>query len=105
MHCGNSHGPLRFPGTVSLACGTLVKLVEDVLACKHSQGFTRLVLVKSHGGNAALLGAYAQERASCFCLHPEDMVMSIITQFAPPDRGGALPGTAARAFAPYDRPV
>lgn len=66
VHYGNSHEHLRFPGTVSLACATLVKLVEDVLECMHSQGFTRLVLVNSHGGNTALLEAYAQEWAGRF---------------------------------------
>lgn len=66
VHYGNSCEHLRFPGTVSLTCATLVKLVEDVLECMHGQGFTRLALVNSHGGNTALLDAYAQEWASRF---------------------------------------
>ena len=61
VHYGNSHEHLAFPGTVSLACATVAKIVEDVLQCMRAHGFTRLAVVNSHGGNSALLEAYAQE--------------------------------------------
>lgn len=61
VHFGNSHEHLGFPGVVSLSCGTIVALVRDVLHSMQCTGVTRLVLLNSHGGNTALLNAYAQE--------------------------------------------
>jgi creatinine amidohydrolase len=61
LHYGNSHEHLDFAGTVSLHCGTIAQIVENVLECMQLHGFRRLVIVNSHGGNTALLEAYAQE--------------------------------------------
>jgi creatinine amidohydrolase len=61
LHYGNSHEHLDFAGTLSLTCGTLAQIVENVLECMQLHGFRRLVIVNSHGGNTALLQAYAQE--------------------------------------------
>lgn len=61
LHYGNSHEHLAFPGTVSLGCRTLVAVVEDVLAALKTHGVKKLCVINSHGGNTALLEAYAQE--------------------------------------------
>ena len=61
LHYGNSHEHLGYPGTLSLGCLTVARIVEDVLKCMRQHGFQRLLIVNSHGGNTALLQAYAQE--------------------------------------------
>ena len=49
-----------YPGTVSLRVETLLALVRDVLASIRSAGFSRILIVNGHGGNAPI-GALAQE--------------------------------------------
>jgi creatinine amidohydrolase len=61
LHYGNSHEHLDYAGTLSLTCGTLAQIVENVLECMRCHDFRRLVIVNSHGGNTALFEAYAQE--------------------------------------------
>jgi creatinine amidohydrolase len=61
LHYGNSHEHLGYAGTLSLGCSTVARIVEDVLKCMWRHGFKRLMIVNSHGGNTALLLAYAQE--------------------------------------------
>ncbi len=61
MLFGNSHEHYSFPGTISLSCSTLVRLVEDILASIHEHGFKKLIIFNSHGGNTDLIKAYAQE--------------------------------------------
>lgn len=61
LHYGNSHEHLAFRGVVSLSCDTIVAVVRDVLKCMRLHGVKKLVVLNSHGGNTALLEAYAQE--------------------------------------------
>ena len=61
VHYGNSHEHLAFRGVVSFSCDTLVSIVRDILKCMKMHGVKRLVILNSHGGNTALLEAYAQE--------------------------------------------
>lgn len=61
LHYGNSHEHLAFRGVVSLSCDTIVAIVRDVLKCMKRHGVKKLVIINSHGGNSALLEAYAQE--------------------------------------------
>ncbi len=61
VHYGNSHEHIQFAGTVSFSCATIVAIVEDVLASMRRGGFDKLILLNAHGGNTALLDAYAQE--------------------------------------------
>lgn len=49
-----------YPGTVSLRVETLLALVRDVIASIRASGFTRILIVNGHGGNAPV-GALAQE--------------------------------------------
>jgi creatinine amidohydrolase len=49
-----------YPGTVSLRVETLLALVRDVLASIRAAGFSRILIVNGHGGNAPV-GALAQE--------------------------------------------
>lgn len=61
IHYGNSHEHLAFRGVISLSCDTIVAMVRDVLKCMKMHGVKKLVVINSHGGNTALLEAYAQE--------------------------------------------
>ena len=46
---------------ISLRCDTIVCIVRDILQCMKEHGIPRLAVINSHGGNTALLEAYAQE--------------------------------------------
>lgn len=61
LHYGNSHEHLAFRGVVSLSCETIAAIVRDVLRCMKRHGVKKLVILNSHGGNSALLEAWAQE--------------------------------------------
>ncbi|MEA5059760.1 MAG: creatininase family protein [Candidatus Pelethousia sp.] len=61
LHYGNSAEHMDFLGTVSLSCATIVSIMEDVLRSLATHGFKKLAIINSHGGNSALLQAYAQE--------------------------------------------
>ena len=61
VHYGNSHEHLAFRGVISISCDTIVAIVRDVLKCMKMHGVKKLVILNSHGGNSALLEAYAQE--------------------------------------------
>ncbi len=49
-----------YPGTVTLRVETLLAVVRDVIASIRASGFTRILIVNGHGGNAPV-GALAQE--------------------------------------------
>ena len=49
-----------YPGTVSLRVETLLALVRDVVASIKAAGFSRILIVNGHGGNAPV-GALAQD--------------------------------------------
>ncbi len=51
--CSPEH--LDFPGTLSLAAGTLAAVLGDVLASLARQGFERVFLFSAHGGNVGPL--------------------------------------------------
>ncbi|MEL7609284.1 MAG: creatininase family protein [Bacillota bacterium] len=61
LHYGNSVEHLDFFGTMSLGCATIVNIVEDILRCMADQGFKKLAIINSHGGNSAIFQAYSQE--------------------------------------------
>jgi len=61
VHYGNSHEHLAFPGVISISCDTIVAIIRDVLKCMKMHGVKKLVILNSHGGNTALVEAYAQE--------------------------------------------
>jgi creatinine amidohydrolase len=46
---------MRFPGTLTLREETLAAVVEDYVTSLEAHGFTRIVLLPSHGGNFAPL--------------------------------------------------
>jgi creatinine amidohydrolase/Fe(II)-dependent formamide hydrolase-like protein len=52
---GFSPEQMRFPGTLTLREETLAAVVEDYVTSLEAHGFTRIVLLPSHGGNFAPL--------------------------------------------------
>lgn len=52
---GVSWTHLGMMGTISLRENTLIALVEDMVASLHRHGFSRFLLVNTHGGNTAPL--------------------------------------------------
>ncbi len=61
LHYGNSFEHLDFPGTITLGCTCIAAFVEEILSSMRRHGFHRLIIVNSHGGNAPIFQAYAQE--------------------------------------------
>lgn len=61
IHYGNSHEHISYRGVISLSCETLASMVRDILKCMKEHGIHRLAIINSHGGNTALLEAYAQQ--------------------------------------------
>jgi len=55
--CSGEH--LNFPGTISLSCETMIKLVFDVCSSIANYGFRNILLLNGHGGNEAPLKAAA----------------------------------------------
>jgi creatinine amidohydrolase len=62
---GHSPSHADFPGTVSLAAGTLASLVRDVAAGLAGSGFGRVILLSGHGGNRGPVLCGLSEAASC----------------------------------------
>ncbi len=54
---GMSYHLTEFPGTLSLAPATLMRVLEDLLRSLYSHGFRRVVFVNGHGGNNAPLNS------------------------------------------------
>lgn len=63
LHYGNSPEHMGFTGTLSLGVQTIAAVVEDVLNSMRLHKVRHLVILNSHGGNAPLFNAYAQEWA------------------------------------------
>ena len=61
LHYGNSFEHLDFPGTLTLKTTTIIAVIEDLLECMKRHGVRYLVIVNSHGGNAPIFQAMAQE--------------------------------------------
>ncbi len=55
---GLSEHHMHFPGSFTLRLGTFVALLEDSCESLARQGFERIVIFTSHGGNADVLRAY-----------------------------------------------
>ncbi len=64
LSIGMSFEHILFAGTMSLSGSTIVSIINDILYSMSSQGFSRLVIINSHGGNKALLKAFPCEWAT-----------------------------------------
>jgi creatinine amidohydrolase len=58
---GYSDEHLAFPGTLSLSAHTLIAVWTGIGECVHRCGVRKLVIVNSHGGNAALMDPVARD--------------------------------------------
>ena len=56
---GMSPHHMGYPGTISLRLETYSALIRDICAAVSRHGFSRVLVVNGHGGNAAILGATA----------------------------------------------
>ena len=63
---GLSEHHMHFPGSFTLRPSTFVALVEDYCESLARQGFSRIVVFPSHGGNADTLRAHAPLLARAF---------------------------------------
>ncbi|MGB8277149.1 MAG: creatininase family protein [Methylovirgula sp.] len=50
-----------FPGTLSLSATSLMQVLTEIGECVHRAGCRKLVLLNSHGGNAALVDSVAHD--------------------------------------------
>ena len=61
LHYGNSFEHLDFPGTMTLRTSTIMTVIEDLMECMRRHDVRYLIIVNSHGGNAPIFQAQAQE--------------------------------------------
>ncbi|HET7060099.1 MAG TPA: creatininase family protein [Candidatus Saccharimonadales bacterium] len=52
---GHAGEHMAFPGTLSISQATLASYLEDILRSLEHSGFSKLIIVNSHGGNDILL--------------------------------------------------
>jgi creatinine amidohydrolase len=57
---GASEEHRAFPGTLTLAPETLLRMIEEIAECVHRAGVRKLVLVNSHGGNVDVMSLAAR---------------------------------------------
>lgn len=55
--CSGEH--IRFPGTISLSCETMIQLIYELCLSLFKNGFKNIILLNGHGGNEAPLKAAA----------------------------------------------
>ncbi|TMC69198.1 MAG: creatininase family protein [Chloroflexi bacterium] len=60
---GFSPHHMSFPGTVTVAAGTYLRLVAEIAESLYAHGVRRLVILNGHGGNSAPLKMIAAELA------------------------------------------
>ncbi len=58
---GVSPHHMNFPGTITLAADTLLRLFDDMVSSLTEHGFKRYLIVNAHGGNREISGVIAQE--------------------------------------------
>jgi len=58
---GKSNEHSAFPGTLSLSCETLVKMLLELGESIHRAGIRRLILLNSHGGQPQVMDIVARE--------------------------------------------
>jgi creatinine amidohydrolase len=58
---GISHSHMSFPGTITLSCDTLFRVVTDVCDCLYKHGVNKFVLINGHGHNAPTLQTVMDE--------------------------------------------
>jgi creatinine amidohydrolase len=61
QNIGCSHEHRSFPGTLSLSAPTLIAAWTEIGECIRRCGIRKLVIVNSHGGNAALMDPVARD--------------------------------------------
>lgn len=61
MAIGKSNEHLDFPGTLSLSTSTFYGVLMDVCRSIRKHGFTKVILMNSHGGNTDLLNVVARD--------------------------------------------
>ena len=79
---GKSNEHLRSPGTLTLSAETAMRMWIEIGESVARAGLRKLVMINSHGGNAALLEVVARElrvRCHMLCVH------SAWGRFGPPD--------------------
>ncbi len=92
---GMSYHLTEFPGTLSLAPGTLVLVLQDLLRSLYRHGFRRVLVVNGHGGNTASLSSAVMEvsnsleglRVKHVAWWTESAVAQLVDQAAGPQRG------------------
>jgi creatinine amidohydrolase len=58
---GISHSHMSFPGTITLSCKTLFRVVTDVCECLYKHGINRFIFVNGHGHNSPTLQTVMDE--------------------------------------------
>ena len=80
MWLGYSQHHMKYPGTVSASSETHLAIMSDILACMVEHGFTRFLLINSHGGNEPNISVLRQRVMERF----EDVDLYTTTPYAGP---------------------
>jgi Uncharacterized protein, putative amidase len=58
---GKSNEHVGFPGTFSLSTSTMQAVLSELMGCIHADGWKKLMIVNSHGGNPELIALAARD--------------------------------------------
>jgi creatinine amidohydrolase len=58
---GQSDEHLNFPGTLTFAAATTIRLWTEIGECVHRAGLSKLIMITSHGGNVSAMDIVARD--------------------------------------------
>jgi len=58
---GISHSHMSFPGTITLSCQTLFRVVTEICECLYRHGVNKFILINGHGHNGPTLQTVMDE--------------------------------------------
>ena len=98
---GFSHHHIEFPGTLTSTIPTFMAMMEETIDSLHQHGFSKFLIVNSHGGNNPPISVLLQKLMQDKKYDERGMQAEIYTRFA---WAGDLDGPGMRTLGGAVRP-